>query len=62
MLGLKACFHIKYCIRTFIMNRYRASQGQPYPKTAIGALCDRLVACFLKYIRKYKCAVDNIYV
>ena len=55
MLGLKACFHIKYCIRTFIINRYMASQGQPNPKTAIGALCDRLVACFINYIRKYIC-------
>ena len=36
------------------------SQGQPYPKTAIGVLSDRLVACFIKYIRKYNCAVDNI--
>ena len=30
------------------------------PKTAIGALGDRVVACFIKYIRKYNCAVDNI--
>ena len=37
-----------------------ASQGQPYPKTAIGALNDRVVACFIKYIRKCYYAVDNI--
>ena len=37
-----------------------ASQGQPYPKTAIGALDDRVVGCFIKFIRKYYCAVYNI--
>ena len=37
-----------------------ASQGQPYPKMAIGALGDRVVACFIKYIRTYNCVVDNI--
>ena len=37
-----------------------ASQGQPYPKTAIGALDDRVVGCFIKCIRKYYCAVYNI--
>ena len=60
MSGLKAYFHIKYCIRTFIIMRDMASQGQPYPKTAIGALGDRVVACFIKFIRKYYCAVYNI--
>ena len=37
-----------------------ASQGQPYPKTAIGALVDWVVACSIKYIRTFNCAVDNI--
>ena len=37
-----------------------ASQGQPYPKTAIGALGDRVDGCFIKYIRKYYCTADNI--
>ena len=37
-----------------------ATQGQPYPKTAIGALDDRVVSCFIKDIRKYNCEVYNI--
>ena len=37
-----------------------ASQGQSYPKTSIGALDDREVACFIKFICKYYCAVYNI--
>ena len=39
-----------------------ASQGQPYPNTVIGALDDRVVACFIRFILKYYCAVYNIYV
>ena len=37
-----------------------ASQGQPYPKTAIGALDDRVVARFIRFIRKYNCEIYNI--
>ena len=37
-----------------------ASQGQPYPKTDIEALDDRVVACFINFILKYNCEVYNI--
>ena len=36
------------------------SQGQAYPKPAIGALDDRIVVCFMKFLRKYDCEVYNI--